>query len=133
MRSFFLFWVRAGRKYSKLSRDEGLREKSVRLGVRSVVQSIVGAALIVLSVWLLTACLGNLQDGGNSFILNILGVIVGAACAVALLIQGMVGSLVYLVYQFKLNGRPVRWIALAVWIAAIVAVIVVAALMFAGL
>lgn len=133
MNSFLLFWVRAGRKYSKIREDERLREKSVRLGIRSIVQSIACAALMVLSIWLLTTCLGNLQGSDNSFILNIAGVIIGAGCAVALLIQGMVGSLIYLVYQFKLNRRPVRWIGLAIWIAALVAVIVIAVLLFAAL
>lgn len=133
MNSFLLFWVRAGRKYSKIREDERLREKSVRLGIRSIVQSIACAALMVLSIWLLTTCLGNLQGSDNSFILNITGVIIGAGCAVALLIQGMVGSLIYLVYQFKLNRRPVRWIGLAIWIAALVAVIVTAVLLFAAL
>lgn len=126
-----LFWVKAGRRYEKLKNNEEKRDKSVSLGVRSIVQSVICAALAIVALLGLHFFLENLNGTLDSFgpILSLLGVIVTAVLALALLIQGIFGSLVYMVYQFKLNKQPMRFVALIVWILAIAAVVTAALLL----
>lgn len=135
---FFAFWTKASNRYVRLKDDEGQRETSQTLGVRSIVRTLTGVVLFVALVWLLVACIGNFRSvqsgsGGSLPILSIIGIVFGAVGALAAFVQGVLGGLIYLIYQFKLNRRPVRWIALSVWLLSLIGMVVFAACMLAGL
>lgn len=134
---FFTFWVKASRKYRRLEENESKRETSSSLGVRAIVQSVVCGALTVLALLGLYYCTKNFvsigSDGGIYPIITVIGMIATAFIALAFFVQGVGGALVYMIYQFKLNKKPVRWVALAVWLLVIVAIIVFAALTFSNL
>lgn len=132
--NFFTFWVKIERRYDKIKGDETKRENSVSLGVRSVIQSIVCGALTVLALWGLSRCVANFTSGFSHGlpVLTIIGMVVTAFCALALFVQGVVGGLLYMVYQLKLNKKAVGFAALVVWILVIAAIVVLALLMFGG-
>lgn len=134
---FFTFWMKAGRKYRRLEEDENKRETSSSLGVRSIVQSVVCGALTVLALLGLYYCTENFVDIGNGGgiypVLTIIGMVATAFIALAFFVQGVGGALVYMIYQFKLNKKSVRWVALAVWFLVIVAIVVFSALTFSKL
>ena len=127
---FFTFWVTAANRYNRLKANEEKREKSVSLGVRSIVTCIFTAAAAILCVWGLHACIGFLDDGSLGFVIVLILTICLAAVLIAALVQGLIGSLLYLIYQFKLNKRAVRWVALCVWLATLIAVIAVTVIIF---
>ncbi len=135
--SFFTFWLRAGRKYKSLKNNEEKRDKSVSLGVRSIVQTLICGVLAVFCIWGLSFCAQNLNavltgssDAGFP-ILSIIGVAAFGLATLALFVQGVIGGLIYLIYQFKLNKRAIRYVALVIWLLAIIALIVFAVLMLA--
>ncbi len=132
---FLRFWLRTERRYKKIRNDEKLRPNSVRLGVQSITESIVFAVLVSLCIWLLSLCAENYQSvsagaGGRLPVLSIIGMAAAAIAAFILFVRGMIGALICLVYQFKLNRCAVRWIALIVWILAIAGIIIFAAMIF---
>lgn len=134
--NFFTFWLVINRKYKKLEQNEEKKEKSIYLGVRSIVQSLICGVLVVLFLWGLQACFSSFSDitagtsSGGSAILSIIGIVATAIGAVSCFVQGVVGGLLYMVYQFKLNKKGVRWVALAVWILVMIAIVVFACLIF---
>ncbi|MDE5721413.1 MAG: hypothetical protein K2I30_01550 [Clostridia bacterium] len=127
---FFTFWITAANRYNRLKANDEKREKSVSLGVRSILTGIFTGVVTLLCVWGLHACIGFLNDGSLGFIIVLILTICLAAVLLAALVQGFIGSLLYLVYQFKLNKRAVRWVALAVWLAVLIAVIAVTLVIF---
>lgn len=132
---FFAFWTRATRRYDKLKNDERLRESSADLGVRAIVRSLICGALFCGFIWLAALCVKDFQSvqaGNGGTLLSILGIVVGLLGAFFTFVQGAIGGLIYLVYQFKLNRKPVRWVALAVWLIVVVGTVVFAVLMLTG-
>lgn len=132
----FSFWIRVEGKYSRIKNDEEKRDISVKLGVRSIVETIYSGVLAILLLLGLYFCVNNLLNirmGDGTYgmpLLTILGIIVCGMCALICLFEGMGGALLYMIYQFKLNKKPVRWVALAVWLAMMVAIIVFAIIVF---
>ena len=112
------------RVYDRLTNDPN-KEKSVRLGVRAIINSlliVLFAALLGLGFRLFTMVAG--AQVGLIFI-TILG---GIMCVAA----GFVGALTSLLvaisatrYQFRLNKKAIRWIALVVLILCALAAVVV--------
>lgn len=125
---FFTFWNSISLKYDKLKNNEEKREKSVNLGVQSIVQTILFGILAFLAAWGFCICFKNFvsPDSVNSWwpVFSILGFIVCGPVALVSFVEGMIGGLLYMIYQFKLNKRAIRWVALAVWIFVFVAVVV---------
>lgn len=130
------FWTRIESKYDRIKDDEEKRDVSVRLGVRSIIESLVSGVFIILFLWGLYHCINNLLnimvgDGNYSLpLLTMLGIVVCSMCAVIILFEGTFGALLYLIYQFKLNKKSVRWVALAIWLVMFVAIIAFAIIIF---
>lgn len=132
---FFAFWVKADRRYKTLCEDPAKKESSIVLGSRAIVSGIVGAAFAMLFLWGMRACFDHVAavrtgSVAGSPVLALIGLAACAAGALATLLRGIVGGLVYTVYQFRLNRRPVRWVALAVCLLCFAAVVVFSAVMF---
>lgn len=104
-------------KASELRRDEEIRSKTVGFAISSIVYSLiaVGAVLIgalSFSIW------------EASGILMIFVIVI----TIALFAGGVVtfiGALLRLIAQFTLNRKPMTWIALVVFILAIIAAVLI--------
>ena len=125
---FFTFWVNISSEYNRIKSNEEKREKSVRMGVRSIIQTIICSALSVLAIIGAAICFGNVSRGGQLPISSVIGAAACLAISLSLLAQGVVGGLLYMIYQFKLNKRGIRYAALVVWIAMVCAIIIGAAI-----
>ena len=122
---FFTFWTHIGVQYAAIKNNEERREKSVYLGVRSIIQTLICAALTVGLLIGAVALVGLLEgEAALLFIFIIVGIVACLIGALSTLVQGVIGGLLYMIYQFRLNKRPIRWVALGVWIAAVVGMIV---------
>lgn len=121
---FFTFWTTAASKYKRLKANEEKRDKSVSLGVESIIHCISTVIVVLLCVWGLSACIGFLSDPSLGFIMVLILTVALAAMIIVAIVQGFIGGLIYLIYQFKLNKRAVRWVALAVWLFVFVAIVV---------
>lgn len=121
---FFTFWTHIGVQYGLIKNNEERREKSVYLGVRSIIQTVICAALTVGLLFGAVFLVRQLEgEAALLFIFIIIGIIACVAGALSALVQGVIGGLLYMIYQFRLNKRPIRWVALGVWIAAVVGMI----------
>lgn len=120
---FFTFWTKIRFKYERLSKDEEKKKSSIKLGIWSICETLVGAIITALALWGMLLCVNAM--GNNSFILPLIGAIVTAVLALTALVRGIIGGLLYMIYQLKLNKRAIGYIALALWLLAIGAVIAV--------
>lgn len=124
----------ARNQYELLSINEEKKQTSVRLGVQSILLSVIGLIVIVVTVILGTMCLKNIfetkvDDGTYSYpLLSLLGVIFLYGIALVsfgnILFSGMSFSL----HQMRLNKRKVGKASLIICIICIVASIIVAVL-----
>ncbi len=120
-------WLMTNRvNYNRISADPERKQKTMLFGVYSIIMSVAMAALFILCVWGTLACVDALD--GNDLGLSKLAVgafiIVLVICAVILLAEYVCGGLIGVVYQFRCNKRPIRWVALAVFVATAVGMIV---------
>ena len=133
----FLFWRAVGRDYEDMKNDPEKQPKSVRLGVGSLIMSIVGAALTLLFVFLALKCLSGsaFKDltGGEALaaalvlpLFIIIGAILCIAFAAGCYLRLVVGSLLYAVYQRRLNKRAIGTVALVVGILLCIATVAAA-------
>ena len=130
--AFFTFWVRISCKYDRLRADDLKRDRSIVLGVQSVLQSILCGGMTVLSLFGVYYCIYGFSHLTLP-IFSLIGLFVCAVAAIVFFVQGVIGALIYMIYQFKLNGRGVRWVALVVWFLSIAAIMVSAYLIFSRL
>lgn len=113
---FFAVWNSRSIRYGSLSANEEKRQKSVYFGVASITESILGVLFAAAGIWLMM----NLSDfSDSSIVITVLLLIVGVALLIGAL-RTWIGAAVDLGYQMLMNKKPIRWIALAVLIAAVV-------------
>ena len=124
--NLFMFWVTVSNKYDRLKSDPEKREKSVSLGVQSLTMSISGILASVGFAVLAYYCFS--LEGLEGLLTLIFGLICAVA-AVAFFVQLVLASIVYAIYQVKLNKHPLGIISLVVslliLVATVVAVVVV--------
>ena len=131
---FIFFWVRAFTKYQRIKENEEKRATSVKLGVRSIVQSIIAAAALVLCAFGMKLCLNNLSSSTATLpVFTVIGLVLFIGIAIVSLIQGMLGAMMYWIYQLKLNKKPIGYAAMAVWIVCLIAAIAVSILILASI
>ena len=125
--NLLFFWVKVSRQYDLIKRDPEKSAKSVKLGVTSLLMSIIGIGLTTGFAYLAFLCLAGLET--LAFFLAFIGIIVCIAAAIGCFVELVLASIVYAAYQMKLNKKPVGLAALIVSllisIATIVLVIVV--------
>lgn len=108
------FWEKADRKYNKIKADEAQKETSVSLGVRGIIQAVLSAVVVALLVFGGVFCATKIEFE-LAGLLYLLGTIIAFLCGLAILVQGLVGALIFIIYQMKLNKRAIGWIALIIW------------------
>ena len=115
------FWSRLSDRYNRIC-AEGRADKSVYFGVRAIISMVISAVLIVgivagvYYVLLLTDTL-----------LVVFAIIIAVALGIGgllAMLNGVIGSLVCVIYQLRLNRGPIGWVALALWIALFAGMIV---------
>lgn len=121
--NLLMFWSRVARKYDYLKKDPEKSEKSVSLGITSLILSILGIALTVGFAVLAFICFSNLDSG--AFILPLVGAIFSTFAAIGCFVDLVLASIVYAVYQMKLNKKPIGKAALVISLLITVATIVV--------
>ncbi|MBD5091862.1 MAG: hypothetical protein HDT36_00565 [Clostridiales bacterium] len=107
--NFLTFWSRLSTKYNRIASDPELREKSICFGVESIVSSIFGAVIIALCTLGISALIGGSTLG---IIFIVLLVIVAVVSLVQLIIRG----LITMIYQRRLNKKPIGTSALLFWV-----------------
>ena len=117
----FMFWGSINRRYRQIINDPTTRERSVSLGVTSIVMGIAGVALSLMFAYFAYACFGGMSGGwginsaaaaGFAAIFIIVG---GVACVVLAggsFIYLVLASIIYAIYQLRVNRRPIGIIAL---------------------
>ncbi len=115
------FWSRASTKYNLLKYDEDKKTNSKKLGVTSIILSIVGAILIVLcsvGFRLLWEHFTGIKIGDNQYdypFFSLVGLIGLGVLIVGMFVRLNVASLIYLIYQKKLNKQSIGNVALLIW------------------
>ena len=108
------FWEKADRKYNKIKADEVQNETIVSLGVRGIIQAVLAAVVVALLVFGGVFCATKIEFE-LAGLLYLLGTIIAFLWGLAILVQGLVGALIFIIYQMKLNKRAIGWIALIIW------------------
>ncbi len=133
---FIFFWLRADRLYNRIKCDEEKSTTSTKLGVKSIIYSIVGLVFVSLCLWGVSACweralATQIGNGTYEFPITMLALMVVIGfCALVIFVQTTLYALILMIYQFKLNGRGVRFVALATWVACIIGEIVLGVIFF---
>lgn len=109
----------------RIREDETRREKSVGFAVSSIILSLFSVALAVGGIFLLKLLL----DGDNDALVLLIFTIAGLAVCFIGALTTLVNSLVRVIAQLSINRKVIGWVALAVFIAAVVAIIIMCAVM----
>lgn len=116
---FLGYWIKIREHYDRICEDGTRRETSISMGVRSIVQTLICTALTVAcfygGVWMATHFFTVTYEL-FTFIFWITAVVGLFAMMAFSVLFGIVGGFFYMYYQFRLNRRAIRWIALVVWI-----------------
>ena len=112
----FLFHVSKMRdKAKRIKEDEEKRQTSIRFGITSILYSLVATGLCFLGAWLFI----SFMDSGLVLFTIILGI--------GLMLSGVVlffWALVAMILQFTINKKWIGWLALLIFIAGIVASVI---------
>lgn len=130
--SFFTFWINIRAKYDRIKNNEERREKSVRMGVRSIIQTVLCSVIAVLAFYGAVVCLKYTASVNLGMILSLIAGIFCILATLVSLIQGVLGGMLYMIYQLRLNRRPIGWVALAIWLLLVIAIIVFAVCIYNG-
>ena len=121
----FLFWISVSRKYDVLKENPVQSKTSTRLGVTSLIMSIVGIIATVAFAFFTYVCFKSIDGSGLLFFLVLLGGIICAAMSLGCFVNLVLASLVYALYQRKLNNRPIGTAAIVVSLVLILGTIAV--------
>ena len=109
-----MFWARLSARYQQIC-SEGRQKNSVYFGVRAIISLIIG--VVVVAGCLIGAYFIMTTIGESLLIIFAIVLAIGlAAAALVGLLNGIVASLICVIYQLRLNRGPMGWIALAVWV-----------------
>ncbi len=121
--NFIMYFTNMSVRYDRIVSDPNRREKSVWFGVQSLVASLFGAAVIILCAFGISALMK--EDNIVTLVFIILLVVIMLVAILECTVRGLIS----MIYQLRVNKKPVGWIALAIWIVALVLEIVISALM----
>ncbi len=121
--NFIMYFTNMSVRYDRIVSDPNRREKSVWFGVQSLVASLFGAAVIILCAFGISALMK--EDNIVTLVFIILLVVIMLVAILECRVRGLISMM----YQLRVNKKPVGWIALAIWIVALVLEIVISALM----
>ena len=122
---FFMYFSNLSLWYNRIANDPEKREKSTYFGVRSIISSLVGAIIIILCAFGISALMNNEN------VLTIVFIVLLAVAMISVLFECTLRGLVTMIYQLRLNKRPIGWIALAVFLVSFVVMVLLSILFIA--
>ena len=122
---FIMYFTNISARYNRIANDPERKDKSVYFGVRSIISSIIGAIIVVLCAFGISA----LMDSDS--IVSIVFIVILALCMISALFECSLRGLITMIYQLRLNKLPIGWVSLAVFIVSVVAMIALSILMIA--
>ena len=124
LRSIYSIFTKLSNKYNKIASDEEKKAETVYFGVYSIITSVLVGGLFLLGTWGFAMLFDALsQESLAVLLIAVLLVIVGIA-EIVLFIEFIFGGLLGVYYQFKCNRSAISWVALAVYIATAIGMIV---------
>ena len=123
-------------KYDQIIRKDK-KETSVSFGVGGIISSVFTVAFaFLLAVGIATiASINGIRSGSfgtaiglfiSNIFLGFLAAVVGGSCAFLLIIN----SLMDVIYQFKMNKKPIRFVTLIIFLASVIASVALVILSF---
>lgn len=110
-------------KYKRINSEPERKSKTVYFGVYSIITTVAVGALFILLMWGIFA-LSDSTGGALSDMVVYALIVLMAICELVLFINLISGGLFGVIYQLRCNRRPIGWIALAVFIIALVGMVV---------
>lgn len=110
-------------KYKRICDDPEHKAKTVYFGVYSIVVSLFTAGLFILDLWGIGLLFAEKDSAGIGVLAMWAFIAMLAIVAIVLFAELILGGLLGVMYQFRCNSRPIRWIALAVFAIAAVGLI----------
>ena len=126
---FLMFWVKVSNEYDRI-KNGPKAQTSVKLGVDSLIMSISGILSSVGFAVLAYYCFN--VDGLEGLLTFIFGIICALA-AVAFFIRLVLASIVYAIYQMRLNKRPVGIVSLIVSVLMVIGTVILIIVAFSVL
>ncbi len=125
----FNFWSKQGATYRRMKADENKRKTSYRLGVQSILATLACTAFVLLFIWFAQMLYLNIattfETPEYSFpVLSIIGLCVCCVTAFFLFVKGVLYGLIAWIYQLRLNRTFCGWLALVVWLACAIGIVV---------
>ena len=111
-------------RYKRICNDKERKEVTIYFGVYSIVTSVICAGLIVLCAWGAGMLYNSIPSAGISEILMWLFIAMLVVCIVVLAAELVLGGFMGIVYQFRCNDHPIRYIATAVFVVVLAALAV---------
>lgn len=124
----FMFWLGISNKYDVIKKDPQKRENSIRFGVTSLIMSIVGIALTVGFAVFAYYCFLGMET--LAFLFALIAGIACAGAAIGCFLHLVLASIVYAVYQLKLNKKAIGKIALVISLLISISTIVIVIISF---
>ncbi len=115
-------------KYKRICEDPERKATTIYFGVYSMIVSLFCAGLILLCSWGALALYSGIENSGISEILMWLFIAMLIICIIVLVAELILGGLMGIVYQYRCNDHPIRYIATAVF--AVIIAALVAGLIF---
>ncbi len=115
-------------KYKRICEDPERKATTIYFGVYSMIVSLFCAGLILLCSWGALALYSGIENSGISEILMWLFIAMLIICIIVLVAELILGGLMGIVYQYRCNNHPIRYIATAVF--AVIIAALVAGLIF---
>ena len=119
--NIFMFWWSVRRKYDIIKIDQQQSERDVRLGINSILMSIIGTAAVIAFAYFAYKCFTWNSDAASSGIGAVAGglfIYLGGAVCVLISISSytslVLASIVYAAYQMKLNKKKIGLAALII-------------------
>lgn len=103
-------------KYKRIQNDPERKASTVYFGVYSMVVSVFCAGLIILCAWGVLQLYAALDSSGLSAIVMWLFIAMLALVILVLAAELVLGGLFGVIYQFRCNAHPIRYVALAVYV-----------------
>lgn len=116
-------FLNLSRQYNIICKDPERKSRTVYFAVYSIIATVIVCGLFALSLWGLLACL-NAMGGEIGDLLLIVFIVMLAVMCLVLTVELIVGGLMGIIYQFRCNKRPIGYVALAVYILSVAALIV---------
>ena len=117
---FIAFWTNVSLQYEVLKADPNEQENSVRLGVKSLIMSISGLVTTIGFAILAYVLVAGSVGAGLAALFMLFGGIICGIVALVCFIDLLGASLMYAIYQRKLNKQKVGIAALVVSLTLIV-------------